>query len=391
MTPRSGDDTQRGLTRDRLVQAGLELVHEQGLEALSMRGLADRLEVRASSLYWHVRDRRELLELLADAILEDVAPAHGGGDWRQAALTAEADLRETVTRQKDADRILLEVPDALERSEIHGRLAAQFRLAGLEPAEAKEVASMVLTYAVTQPQARADRDLPDEDAVASIAVDSGSKGVLLRAGSEMETLIAATHDRTTAGPAIVRGETVVVRRLRGVGASELELNPKRPWRFRIQGPTWNTVLDLGGLEVREIKLDSGAAKVECFLPEPRGVVPIVVSGGVVGVSLHRPPGAAVIADISSGAVRIRLDEFSIKAAVTDLHWESEGASKAQDRYEVRISGGAVHVNLDSRPGTVPARRAAPESVAPTSVAPVSGLEILLDGVEARMLSRRPNR
>src|SRR5207245_9900374 len=103
---------------------------------------------------------------------------------------------------------------------------------------------------------------------------------------------------------------------------------------RTQGPTWNTVLRAGGLDVREIKLDSGAAKVECFLPRPRGVVPIIVSGGVAGVSLHRPPGVPVIADISPGSLRLKLDAFELKATTTNLHWESEGASGFRDRYEM---------------------------------------------------------
>jgi AcrR family transcriptional regulator len=54
------EERQRGLTRERLVGAALELVNEGGLDALSMRALADRLDVKAASLYWHVRDRREL-------------------------------------------------------------------------------------------------------------------------------------------------------------------------------------------------------------------------------------------------------------------------------------------------------------------------------------------
>ena len=56
------DERQQGLTRERLVSAALELIGEEGIEGLSMRALADRLEVKAASLYWHVRDRRELLE-----------------------------------------------------------------------------------------------------------------------------------------------------------------------------------------------------------------------------------------------------------------------------------------------------------------------------------------
>jgi len=203
----------------------------------------------------------------------------------------------------------------------------------------------------------------------------------------MQTLFRLAHDRKSAAPAVVRGETVIVRRLRGMGEAEIELNPGHRWTFRIQGPTWNTTLDAGGLDVREIKMDSGAARVECFLPEPRGVVPIIVSGGVVGVKLHRPPGVAVVAAISTGAVRVRLDEFNSSAVVTDMHWSSDGAEKAADRYELRISGGAVQVSLDSEAKSVPrmATRPEPEPAAPGK--PATALEILLDGVEARVRSR----
>jgi hypothetical protein len=224
--------------------------------------------------------------------------------------------------------------------------------------------------------------MPESGAVASIAVDSGSRGVVLKHGTGMETLIRAPHDSDSAAPAIVRGETVKVRRLRGVGHGEIELNPRHPWRFQIQGPTWNTVLDVGGIDVREIKLDSGAAKVECYLPRPRGVVPIVISGGAVGIILHRTPGVAVVADISPGSVRIRLDAFEVGAATADLHWESAGASSSADRYELRINGGAVQVTLDdgATEQPLPAAIVQPEMLGEAA----SALEILLDGVERRV-------
>src|SRR6266849_9305900 len=102
-----------GLSRARLVSAALTLVQQEGLEALSMRGLADRLNVKAASLYWHVRDRGELLELLAKSILETVRPAGGRSGWRSAVLDAAAALGQRVGAQKDAARILLEAPESL--------------------------------------------------------------------------------------------------------------------------------------------------------------------------------------------------------------------------------------------------------------------------------------
>ena len=381
------EERHRGLTRERLVDAALELVNEEGLEGLSMRALADRLEVKAASLYWHVRDRSELLELLAESILEGVGRPRRGGGWRESVLATGEALHKRVSAQKDANRILLEVPEALERSDIFGDLTRQLQAAGLQTAEAADVALMVMTYVITG-RTPVERPVVEGGAPALIAIDTGSRGVVLRAGSPyMQGLIQVPHERTAASPAVVRGETVVVRRLRGVGLGEIELNPRRPWSFKIQAPTWNTVLDVGGLDVRRIHVDSGATKVECFLPAPHGVVPIHIASGVVGVSLHRPKGVAVVAIAHTGAVKLTLDDFTTKVAVFDVHWQSEGASAAPDRYELEVSGGVVNFELDTYTPKVERAAAAPAEAQPAGKA-ASALEILLDGVESRVRSRR---
>lgn len=380
-----GEERREGLTRERLVEVALELINQEGLEALSMRALADRLEVKAASLYWHVRDRGELLELLADSILDGVRPASGRSGWRQGVLDSGARLAARVKGQRDAARVLLEVPDALERSELFAELKRQLQAGGLQPAEAGEVALMVMVHVISA-RTPAGPGALKEGAPASIAIDSGSRGVVLRAGNDMETLVRAAQDRSGVAPGIVRGETVIVRRLRGGGVGEIELDPRRPWRFKVQAPTWNTVIDAQGLEVREIHVDSGASKLECFLPQPRGVVPIHISSGVVDVAIHRPPGTAMAAVVHTGAVRIRLDDYSAKVVVADVRWETSGGSGAPDRYELDISSGAVKVNVDD--SASPAPRLEPSSPpAPTGEA-ATALEILLDGVAARVSSRR---
>src|SRR5712691_6651653 len=142
------EERQRGLTRERLVEAALELINEEGLEALSMRALADRLEVKAASLYWHVRDRRELLELLAESILDGVGRPRRGADWRQSVLAIGGAFRRRVSAQKDAGRVLLEVPESLARSDTFRDLAAELQSAGLQAGEAAEVAVMVMTQVI---------------------------------------------------------------------------------------------------------------------------------------------------------------------------------------------------------------------------------------------------
>lgn len=97
------------------------------------------------------------------------------------------------------------------------------------------------------------------------------------------------------------------------------MSPSRSTHF--QAPTWNTVLDLAGLDVRGIHVDSGATRVECILPPLRGVVPIDISIGVVGVRLRRPPGVPVVADVSTGSLQLRLDGHPMGSTHADAHWE----------------------------------------------------------------------
>lgn len=71
------------LDRDQIVSAALGIVDDEGIEALSLRRLAQALRVTPMSIYWHVRDKAELLELVGLAVLAEIEipPARGG--WRE--------------------------------------------------------------------------------------------------------------------------------------------------------------------------------------------------------------------------------------------------------------------------------------------------------------------
>ena len=370
------------MDRNLVVTAALDLLGREGLDALSMRTLADRLGVKAASLYWHVRDRRELLELVAAAILAEVPVPSRGQEWRAAAMTICAGLEAVLARRRGGHRVLLEVPGAVEASAAWRALAGVLEEAGLGSPEAGSTASMMLLHVVAGAGREADQEPVEAGRPARIAIDSGSRGVVLRAGGPMDGLFSVPHDPTVAAPAIVRGDTVIVRRLRGVGRGEIELNPAHPWSFKVQAPTWNTLLDLAGLEVGEIRVDSGAVRVECVLPRPRGVVPIHISSGVVDVRLRRPPGVSVVAEVSTGVVQLRLDAFGSTATTSDLRWESHpGAAMAADHYLLQLSSGCLKVRLEedaSIPDRGPDLRAAP-----VRTSSVAALEVVLDGVASR--------
>jgi AcrR family transcriptional regulator len=80
-----------GLTIDRIVEAALSLVDAEGLEALTVRRLAEDLATGSASLYRHVASRDELLVLLVDHVIGEVRlpPARLRGREKVERLSAE--------------------------------------------------------------------------------------------------------------------------------------------------------------------------------------------------------------------------------------------------------------------------------------------------------------
>ncbi|WP_046471757.1 TetR/AcrR family transcriptional regulator, partial [Allosalinactinospora lopnorensis] len=91
------------LTREGIRAAALALIDRDGLEGLSMRKLAQELDVQAASLYSHYKTKDELLGAIADEVTAGVdVSGFETGDWRhgitvwarsyRAALTAHPNL-----------------------------------------------------------------------------------------------------------------------------------------------------------------------------------------------------------------------------------------------------------------------------------------------------------
>ena len=75
---------QRGLSRERIVEAAVELADADGLGALSMARLAERLGCGTMSLYRHVANKDELVTFMLSAAAGPPPASSGGADWRGA-------------------------------------------------------------------------------------------------------------------------------------------------------------------------------------------------------------------------------------------------------------------------------------------------------------------
>ncbi|MGW1953682.1 TetR/AcrR family transcriptional regulator C-terminal domain-containing protein [Streptomyces sp. NPDC001920] len=141
---------QPALSRATIVREAIVMLDAEGVEALSMRKLATRLNAGAASLYRHVATKDELMELAVDEVAAEIhVPQAGGPDWRAAVSEAAHSFRRTALRHPWLSSVLGQAglaylgPNLMSYSE---RLAALFTGAGFpDPTGAIDV---VLSYVI---------------------------------------------------------------------------------------------------------------------------------------------------------------------------------------------------------------------------------------------------
>jgi len=90
--------TRTPLSRDRILRTALELADEQGIDALSMRKLAQQLGFEAMSLYNHVRNKKDLLDGMLGLVLAETEPPSDEGSWDEAIRTSAISVHDALRR-----------------------------------------------------------------------------------------------------------------------------------------------------------------------------------------------------------------------------------------------------------------------------------------------------
>lgn len=95
------------LDRERIVAAALRIIDAEGVDALSLRRLADDLRVTPMSLYWHVADKAELLELVGHAVLAEIELPDRAGDWQAQLRDVHRAMFDAFLRHPNATDLLI--------------------------------------------------------------------------------------------------------------------------------------------------------------------------------------------------------------------------------------------------------------------------------------------
>jgi TetR/AcrR family transcriptional regulator, tetracycline repressor protein len=137
-----------------IVRSGLAVLHEIGLEQLTLRRLAEELNIQAPTLYWHFKSKEDLINAMATLILAEgvpqMMPAKKSANWMIWASTFGQGLREVLLQYRDGARVVagsrLTDTRYMEATEQIGRHLVE---AGFSIREAVVLLSTVYTFTVS--------------------------------------------------------------------------------------------------------------------------------------------------------------------------------------------------------------------------------------------------
>ena len=130
--------TGKSLTREHILETTLRILDEEGLDGLSMRRLAARLDVEAMSLYNHVQDKRDLLSGVTDLALAQIELPEAGLPWNRRLEGFALGLYEALIRHPALVLVLASEQGGPSQLEVlHGidSMVAALAESGLSPAQ----------------------------------------------------------------------------------------------------------------------------------------------------------------------------------------------------------------------------------------------------------------
>jgi AcrR family transcriptional regulator len=105
--PRRGG-SRAPLTREAIVAAALRVLDAEGVDGLSMRRVGEELGAGAASIYWHVRNKDQLLQLIFERVIEEAElPAPDPARWKEQLGLLAVQMRAILNRHRDVARISL--------------------------------------------------------------------------------------------------------------------------------------------------------------------------------------------------------------------------------------------------------------------------------------------
>jgi AcrR family transcriptional regulator len=142
-----GAEPRRRLSRERVLRAAIAHADAGGLEALTMRQLADDLGVAPMALYRHVANKDDLIDAMIDVVFGEIGLPSGGADWKTSMRQRAIALRDVLARHRWAIG-LMESRRSPGSANLrhHDAVLGKLRAAGFDIAMAAHAYSLLDSY-----------------------------------------------------------------------------------------------------------------------------------------------------------------------------------------------------------------------------------------------------
>jgi TetR/AcrR family transcriptional regulator, tetracycline repressor protein len=351
------------LDRERVVRVALDLLDEVGLDDLTMRRLAERLGVTAASLYWYVRDKDELLELLADAISAEIPLPDPSRPWRTALEALARSFRQVAQAHRDAARVLVAtMPTGPHRLLAIDAMLGLLSRAGFSPPDAGDIAYLLNVFAVgfmldealgpqptpahpPQPGVSGGATPLERLARGHLIVERGAVDLTIRADASLTTLYQLTCEGRPPEMEVREG-TVRIRRAYGRRSScDLTLAGSLMWEIDIEGGALRFTADLRHLRLASLRIAGGVDRTTLQLPQAAGTIPARIDGGAHKLRVERPSTSAIHLRLNRASSHITLDGLRLSAVGPGTDLESPDYATASERYNLEIGGGVSELSI----------------------------------------------
>ena len=98
--------TREPLSRERILQTAVSLADKRGVDSLSMRNIAQELDVVPMALYKHVANKDELLDGIVDAVIQEIDPPIEDADWKTTMRERILSARRALLRHPWASQVI---------------------------------------------------------------------------------------------------------------------------------------------------------------------------------------------------------------------------------------------------------------------------------------------
>ncbi|TDR55648.1 TetR/AcrR family transcriptional regulator C-terminal domain-containing protein [Paenilisteria rocourtiae] len=137
----------RNLTKEKIILASLEVLQKNGIQNLSMRKVAEAMNVQAPAIYWHFKNKQDLLQGLASYISSQIELPDPALPWQEKARSLAIRSHNAMREIPDGAEIMMKtIPIDIHRLQMIDCLFIAFLDAGFTEDQTLALCNLIDNY-----------------------------------------------------------------------------------------------------------------------------------------------------------------------------------------------------------------------------------------------------